>query len=192
MVRIITGAKKTATKKPAAKKPTKAASSKNKPYKIEKEVVIINGTKASTALKKAVPAVKVRVSRGKSYDPTATIKSPDDTASFFRKFFTANKVEGQEQFAVMYLTRNNAVIGIYMHTIGAMTAVMVEAKLIVATAMQLAAENIITCHNHPSGNLTPSDADYKVAALLSKQCKLFGIGLQDNLIITKTSSRSYS
>ena len=79
-----------------------------------------------------------------------------------------------------------------MHTIGAMTAVMVEAKLIVATALQLAAEAIITCHNHPSGNLTPSDADYKVAALLSKQCKLFGIGLQDNLIITKTSSRSYS
>ena len=191
MVRIITGAKKTSTKKPAAKKPTKAASSKNKPYKIEKEVVIINGTKASTALKKAVPAVKVRVSRGKSYDPPATIKSPDDTASFFRKFFTANKVEGQEQFAVMYLTRNNAVIGIYMHTIGAMTAVMVEAKLIVATALQLAAEAIITCHNHPSGNLTPSDADIKVASLIEKQAGLFDIRLLDNMIITKTSYRRY-
>jgi DNA repair protein RadC len=61
-----------------------------------------------------------------------------------------------------------------------------------ATAMQLAAENIITCHNHPSGNLIPSDADHKLVALLDKQCKLFGIGLQDNLILTKTGSRSYS
>jgi DNA repair protein RadC len=91
----------------------------------------------------------------------------------------------------MYLTRNNAVIGIYMHTIGAMTAVMVEAKLIVATALQLAAEAIITCHNHPSGNLTPSDADIKVASLIEKQAGLFDIRLLDNMIITKTSYRRY-
>jgi DNA repair protein RadC len=190
MVRIITGAKKTATKKPAAKKTT-VAPAKKKLYKVEKEVFIINGTKASTALKKAVPAVKVRVSRGKSYDPTQIMRSPDDTAKAFRKFFTANKVEGQEQFAVMYLARNNAVIGIYMHTIGAMTAVMVEAKLIVATALQLAAEGIITCHNHPSGNLTPSDADLKVAQLVEKQAGLFDVKLLDSVILTKTNYRSY-
>ncbi len=191
MVRIITGAKKTAPKKPAAKKTTKAAPAKNKPYKLEKEIVIINGTKASTALKKAVPAVKVRVSRGKSYDPTVIIRNREDTVQSFRKFYTANKVEGQEQFAVMYLSRSNAVIGIYMHTIGAMTAVMIEAKLIMATALQLAAEGIITCHNHPSGSLSPSDADIKVKALVEKQAGLFDIRLHDSLIITKTSYRSY-
>jgi len=188
MVKILSGIK--GTKKVAPKKP--APTAKKKTYKAEKEFIVINGTKASTALSKAVPAVKVRVSRGKSYDPNFIVKTNTDVVAAFRKFFTANKVEGQEQMAVMYLARGLQVIGIYMHTVGAMTAVMVETKLIMATAMQLAAENIITCHNHPSGNLTPSDADYKVAALLSKQCKLFGIGLQDNLIITKTSFRSYS
>jgi DNA repair protein RadC len=189
MVRILSGIK--GTKKAAPKKLTPKATAKNKPYKVEKEVIIINGTKSSTALKKAVPAVKVRVTRGKSYDPTVIIRSPSDTVSAFRKFFTANKVEGQEQFAVMYLSRSNAVIGIYMHTIGAMTAVMVESKLIMATALQLAAEGIITCHNHPSGNLKPSDADLQVSKLIAQQAKLFDIRLLDNLIITKTSSNSY-
>ena len=93
--------------------------------------------------------------------------------------------------AVMYLSRSNAVIGIYMHTIGAMTAVMIESKLIMATALQLAAEGIITCHNHPSGNLKPSDADLQVKTLIEKQAKLFDIRLLDSLIITKTSSNSY-
>jgi DNA repair protein RadC len=187
MVRILSGVN--GVKKTAAKKPAPPA--KKKTYKPEKEFIVINGTKASTALKKAVPAVKVRVSRGKSYDPTAVMKTNTDVVDAFRKFFTANKVEGQEQFGVMYLSRSNSVIGIYMHTIGAMTAVMIESKLIMATALQLAAEGIITCHNHPSGNLQPSDADMKTKKLIDQQGKLFGIRLLDNLIITKTSSRSY-
>ena len=190
MVRILSGIK--GTKKAAPKKLVPTPPAKKKTYKQEKEFMVINGTKASTALAKAVPAVKVRVSRSKSYDPNFIVRNNSDTVAAFRKFFTANKVEGQEQMAVMYLARGLQVIGIYMHSIGSMTAAMVESKLIMATAMQLAAENIITCHNHPSGNLTPSDADYKLVALLEKQCKLFGIGLQDNLIITKTGSRSYS
>jgi DNA repair protein RadC len=191
MTKILTGIKKAAVKKPAVKKYTIGAAPKVVKYQGEKEVILINGTKSSTALKKAVPAVKVRVSRGKSYDPNVVMKSNEDVTQYFRKFFTANKVEGQEQFAIMYLSRGLHIIGIYMHSIGSMTSATVESKLIMATAMQLAAENIITCHNHPSGSLQPSDADKKVAEMLTKQGALFGIRLLDNLIITKTSSRSY-
>jgi DNA repair protein RadC len=191
MTKILTGVKKAAVKKPAVKKYTIGAAPKVVKYQGEKEVILINGTKSSTALKKAVPAVKVRVSRGKSYDPNVVMKTNEDVTQYFRKFFTANKVEGQEQFAIMYLSRGLHIIGIYMHSIGSMTSATVESKLIMATAMQLAAENIITCHNHPSGSLQPSDADKKVAEMLTKQGALFGIRLLDNLIITKTSSRSY-
>ena len=191
MTKILTGVKKAAVKKPAVKKYTIGAAPKVVKYQGEKEVILINGTKASTALKKAVPAVKVRVSRGKSYDPNVVMKTNEDVTQYFRKFFTANKVEGQEQFAIMYLSRGLQIIGIYMHSIGSMTSATVESKLIMATAMQLAAENIITCHNHPSGSLQPSDADKKVAQMLTQQGALFGIRLLDNLIITKTSSRSY-
>ena len=121
MVKVLSGIK--GAKKAAPKKPAPPA--KKKTYKAEKEFIFINGTKASTALSKAVPAVKVRVSRGKSYDPNVIMRTNTDVVAAFRKFFTANKVEGQEQMAVMYLARGLQVIGIYMHTVGAMTAVMV-------------------------------------------------------------------
>jgi DNA repair protein RadC len=192
MTRILSGVKKAEVKKPALKKYTIGAAPKKQNYSEGKEVILINGTKSSTALKKAVPAVKVRVSRGKSYDPNVKIANNQDVTDYFRKFFTNNKVEGQEQFAVMYLSRGLQIIGVYMHSIGSMTAAMVESKLIMATAMQLAAENIITCHNHPSGNLTPSEADHKLVALMAKQAALFDIRILDNLVITKTGSRSYS
>jgi DNA repair protein RadC len=191
MTRILTGVKKATVKKPTLKKYTPGPAPKKISYKGEKEVILINGTKSSAALKKAVPAVKVRVSRGKAYDPNVRIQNNQDVTDYFRKFFTANKVEGQEQFAVMYLSRGLQIIGVYMHSIGSMTSATVEAKLIMATAMQLVAENIITCHNHPSGNLTASEADKKMASLLAKQGDLFGIRLLDNLIITKTGSSSY-
>ena len=186
MTKVLSGIKKT-----TGKKYTVGPAPKKIKYQGEKEVILINGVKASTALKKAVPAVKVRVSRGKSYDPNVKITSNADVTQYFRKFFTANKVEGQEQYAVMYLSRGLQIIGVYMHSVGSMTAAMVESKLIMATAMQLAAENIITCHNHPSGNLTPSDADKKLAQLLSQQAALFDIRILDNLIITKTGSSTY-
>ena len=189
MTKILSGI--SGTSKTKLKKYTVGPSPKKINYKGEKEVILINGVKASTALKNAVPAVKVRVTRGKSYDPNVIIKNNEDTTKYFRKFFTSNKVEGQEQFAVMYLGRGLQVIGIYMHSIGSMTSATVESKLIMSTALQLAAENIITCHNHPSGSLTPSEADYKVVEMLKKQAALFGIRILDNLIITKTSSRSY-
>ncbi len=194
MTRILTGitsAKKATVKKQSVKKYTPGPAQKVIKYKGEKEVILINGAKSSTELKKAVPAVKVRVSRGKSYDPNVVIRTSQNVTEYFRKFFTINKVEGQERFAVMYLSRGLHVIGIYMHSIGSMTSATVESKLIMATAMQLAAENMITCHNHPSGSLTASEADKKLATLLSKQGDLFGIRLLDSLIITKTNSISY-
>lgn len=191
MTRILSGIKKTEVKKPTVKKYTVAPAPKKVSYTPGKEVILINGTTSKAALQKAVPAVKVRVTRGKSYDPDVKIRTNEDVTQYFRKFFTNNKVEGQEQFAVMYLSRGLQIIGIYMHSIGSMTSATVEAKLIMAAAMQLSAECIITCHNHPSGNLTPSDADKQVTKLLKEQAKLFGIRLIDNLIITKTSSTSY-
>jgi DNA repair protein RadC len=191
MTKILTGVKKASVKKPAAKNYTKSPAPKKIQYQGEKEVILINGTKASTALKKAVPAVKVKVTRGKSYDPNVIMKNNEDVTQYFRKFFTANKVEGQEQFAVMYLSRTLSIIGIYMHSIGSMSAAMVESKLIMATAMQLVADNIITCHNHPSGSLRPSEADKKLAELLSKQAAIFDIRILDNLIITRTGSSSF-
>ena len=195
MAKVLTGTKKTVSKaspkKAAPVKKYKIGAVKPAPkYKVEPELIVINGT-AQPTLKKLVPAVKVRVSRGKSYDMSKKITGPTDAARYFRQYFTKYQVEGQEQFAIMYLNRSNTVLGIYMHSKGTMTSTSVDTKLILASGMQLAAEAMITCHNHPSGNLTPSDADKRMASALSKAAEAVDISLLDNLIITKDGINSY-
>ena len=145
--------------------------------------------KADLSLK--TPHVKVRVSRGKSYDPTKKITGPEDVVKAFREYLNKNQIEGQEQFLVMYLTRNNAIIGIYPHSKGGMTSSIVDIKLVAAAATQLAAEAVITCHNHPSGELRASEADQQLAKNLSKALDTLGISLLDNIILTKNSFTSF-
>ena len=165
---------------------------KNKFYKTEKEIVLIGKvSKKKTIVKLKTPVVKVRVSRGKSYDPEKIVKSPELAEKYFREYMNINKIEGQEQFLVMYLGRGNQVLGIYPHSIGGMTATIVEIKMIVNVGLQLLAESVITAHNHPSGNLTPSEGDRNMANKLATAFQQFDINVHDNLILTKTGSRSY-
>ena len=116
MARVLTGtktktvAKKTTVKKAAPVKYKIGAVKPVKKYKTEPEIFVINGTAPS--LKKLVPQVKVRVSRGKNYDVNKKVTSMNDAVKYFREYFTKYKVEGQEQFAVMYLSRSNSVLGI--------------------------------------------------------------------------------
>lgn len=166
----------------------------------EKETVVIGKTAKSTKSTKAkrkptipkmVPHVKVRVSRGKKYDPDQVIRSNSDAADMFRKYLTKYQIEGQEQFLVMYLTRSNAVIGIYPQSKGGMTATVADVSLIAGTALQLAAQGVITCHNHPSGSLKASEADKNMAIKLKKVLSTHDISLLDNIILTKNSQTSY-
>jgi len=161
-------------------------------YPVEKEIVVIGATKKRPKKQpKKVPHVKVRVSRGKSYDPNVKTTGPLKTASLFRQYLSQYHIEGQEQFLVMYLTRNNAVIGIYPHSKGGMTSTVADIKMISATALSLAAESVITCHNHPSGNLEPSEADKEMARRISNSLATHNISLLDSMILTKNDYRSY-
>jgi DNA repair protein RadC len=161
-------------------------------YPVEKEIVVIGAVKKRAKKQpKKVPHIKVRVSRGKGYDPKKVITGPDDTVKYFRQYLNNYNIEGQEQFLVMYLTRNNAIIGIYPHSKGGMTSTIADVKIIVATALSLATESVITCHNHPSGNLEASPGDLALVKKLGEALKFHEINLLDNIILTKTSYKSF-
>jgi DNA repair protein RadC len=163
---------------------------KLKTYSPTKELVVIGATKKAKSQLKT-PIIKVRISRGKSYDPNKIIKNESDAAKYFREYMNKNKIEGQEQFLVMYLARGLQILGIYPHSIGGMTSSVVDPKVIVATGITILAESAITAHNHPSGSLTPSSADESMAKNLKQAFSAQGIDLIDNLILTKNLSRSF-
>ena len=61
---------------------------------------------------------------------------------------------------------------------------MVDPKLIFTAALKLNASNIILCHNHPSGNLTPSAGDIGLMRKVLEAAVVMDITLVDHLIIT--------
>lgn len=64
-----------------------------------------------------------------------------------------------EEFKILLLNRNNVVLAIYNLSKGGIAGTVVDSKLIFGIALRAAASSIILVHNHPSGNLKPSNSD---------------------------------
>jgi DNA repair protein RadC len=162
----------------------------SKKYRTGHEI-IIGKVSDKVKLTKVVPEVKVKINRGKrtAADQITSIK---DAVDILRRWITKNKIETQEYFIVMYLDRGNKVLGVYLNTIGTMTSVMIDTKLVIATGLQLGAESIIICHNHPSGTLSPSNADLSFTKDFVRASNLLGMRVNDHIIITKDGYYSFA
>jgi DNA repair protein RadC len=101
-------------------------------------------------------------------------------------------IELQEEFKILLLNRANIVLGVYPLSKGGITGTIVDVRLIFAVALKCNATGIILCHNHPSGKLTPSDADILITKSIKKGSEILDINLLDHLIITKDGFYSFS
>jgi DNA repair protein RadC len=159
-------------------------------YKFGKEIIVSGIGKLST-LKNLVPEVKLRVTRGKK-SINNIVTDASTSAEIFKRFIGKNKIETQELVAVAYLDVSNKVLGVYVHSVGSISSATVDVRLILAGALQMGAVSLIICHNHPSGNLKPSDADKNVTKQLIKACDYHNIRVLDHVIISKDSFYSFA
>ena len=90
-----------------------------------------------------------------------------------------NKLELIEQFKVLLMNRANRVLGISEVSTGGIAGTVADPKLIFAAAIKGAASGIILAHSHPSGNLTPSQADIDLTRRLKEAGKLLEIQVLD-------------
>lgn len=103
-----------------------------------------------------------------------------------------NRIELQEQFKILLLNRANRVIGIYEVSTGGMAGTTADPKLIFGTALKACASSIILSHNHPSGNLKPSEADIAITRKLKSAGIFLDIGVIDHVIITSEGYYSFA
>jgi DNA repair protein RadC len=88
-----------------------------------------------------------------------------------------------EEFWVLILNRSNKVIDKQKISQGGITGTVTDIRLILKMALDNLATSMILCHNHPSGNLQPSDADIAITRRLKESASLMDISLLDHLII---------
>lgn len=100
-------------------------------------------------------------------------------------------LELQEQFKVILLNRANRVLGIYEASTGGIGGTLADPKLIFSTALKACASAIILSHNHPSGNLRPSEADKRITRKLIEGGKLLDIDILDHVIVTAEGYYSF-
>jgi len=112
------------------------------------------------------------------------VTNSDSAFEIFKQFWNTNLLNIQEQMTVMLLNQSNKVIGMYQHSKGAINATVADKQLVAAVAIKSLAKGVIIAHNHPSGNLQPSESDIKLTKTLAEGLKLFDIILIDSLIIT--------
>lgn len=88
-----------------------------------------------------------------------------------------------EEFWVMFLSRSNKIIEKKRIGQGGIHGTTVDIRLIMKTAIEKLATAIILCHNHPSGNLKPSEEDKRLTAKIVEAGKILDIKVLDHIII---------
>lgn len=87
-----------------------------------------------------------------------------------------------EQFWVLLLNRANEVIRPFQVSIGGVAGTVADPKIIFKSAIEYLASAIILVHNHPSGNLTPSQADKDLTKRVKEAGRLLDTPILDHLI----------
>ena len=131
-----------------------------------------------------------------SYSTTSTSKikitSVNKAFEVLLNSWDLDTIELQEEFKVLLLNRANEVLGIYPLSKGGISGTVVDSRLIFAVALKCNATAIILSHNHPSGNLKPSNNDITITNSIKKCADFLEITLIDHLIITRNGFFSFS
>jgi len=97
-----------------------------------------------------------------------------------------------EEFKILLLNRANEVLGIHTVSKGGINATVVDIRLLLAVALKSASSSMVLVHNHPSGNLKPSESDKRLYNKIKKATTYLDIQILDNLIITRDDYYSFA
>ncbi|NLV17983.1 MAG: DNA repair protein RadC [Bacteroidetes bacterium] len=120
---------------------------------------------------------------------TATIKCSRDAADIFQPLL-ADLLH--EEFWILFLNRSNKVINRMKLSQGGVSGTVTDIRIIMKKAIEYLSSGIIVCHNHPSGNLRPSESDTKITRKIKEAGSLMDIQLLDHLIISDKDYFSFA
>ena len=97
-----------------------------------------------------------------------------------------------EEFWILYLNNANKIIEKLPISKGGITGTLVDVRVTLKKALELGATSLILAHNHPSGNLNPSEADKQLTNKLKIAAESIDIKVLDHLIVTEKSYFSFA
>jgi len=117
------------------------------------------------------------------------ITSSADVASIFIELLGDLN---HEEFWVILLNRSNQIMERFHASKGGVSSTVIDVKIILKKALLKLVPSFIVIHNHPSGNLQPSEADIMITRKLKDSAKIMDITLLDHLIVTQHGHFSFA
>ena len=139
----------------------------------------------------AMKVSEIKVSYSNSNEKKIKITNSEAAYNVVLSHWNLDTLQYQEEVKLLLLNRANMVLGIYELSKGGTTACIVDIKMVLAIALKCNAQGIVVIHNHPSGNLKPSEADNNLTTRLKQACEIVDINMLDHLIISKDGYYSF-
>jgi len=121
--------------------------------------------------------------------PDAYLRSPEDVYKRYR-----DQMSGMDRecFMVVMLDVHDKLLGEHLVSLGALDMTVVDPKAVFRPAINIGkCASIVVVHNHPSGDVTPSDQDKETTARLAAAAQLLGFKFYDHVIVGSDSWYSF-
>lgn len=128
-------------------------------------------------------AAALELGRRRRFAETASTRSIRNSRDAFEHFYLKMSDLTHEQFWIMMLNHANNIIKIEQIGVGGLSSTIADPKKIFKAAIENQASAVMLCHNHPSGNLEPSNNDRKLTKNIVNGAKYFDIKILDHIII---------
>lgn len=131
-------------------------------------------------------AVEYSLKAQKQEFPIAKIRCATDAVNFARQFYYDDITIYESAFIILMNNAGNA-MGYAKISQGGICGTIVDVRIVAKYAVETLASSVILVHNHPSGNVTPSNDDKELVKRLHQALMVLNVKFYDSIIITEDS-----
>jgi DNA repair protein RadC len=139
-----------------------------------------------------IPQAKITWSHHLKASERPRIINSANSAELLRELWEPGTMEYKETFWLLLLNRSNKVIGAYKVSEGGISGTVVDLKIIMQAAILSHASAFVIAHNHPSGNLKPSNEDLIITKRIREAARIMELQLMDHIILTEEGFLSFA
>ncbi len=118
----------------------------------------------------------------RNYPVIDRLRCPDDAHRLLCDMYN-HDIETEEVSYLLCLDARSGLLGVFELSRGTVTMTAMNPREIIMKALMTNAAKIVVAHNHPSGDVSPSDCDLDATKRLKKCCDLMDLKLEDHIII---------
>lgn len=140
----------------------------------------------------SIAEIEIRYTPKYKVSDLPQIKRSGDLYHLLLHSWDKSKLEFVEQFKVVLINRASRILGICTLSTGSGSGTIADPKLVFAVALKANATSVILAHNHPSGNLMPSESDKAMTQKMAECGKWLDLKVLDHLIVTTEGYYSFA